>query len=180
MKYKEFYKEIREVIELVYEIDTEYQLRHKKIMTLIEKIDRSQNKKHDNFRYSYLPKTLPFSEAVAYAVVTTTKRFINENKYYQEQLKELPKGSYIGYWTTVKKAIFYTENRQSLGQYVVPKKGLIIFQNKPIKIIEKNDIRQRRSDSKYHDFIEVGEIEIDDEKLPKKVFRRKQDNNITN
>jgi hypothetical protein len=178
MKYRDFYDEIREIFQTIYARDdiykiiTEYQPQHNQILSLIEEIDKSQGKQHDNFRHRYLPKTLSFPETITHAVVTTTSRFVNENSKYKKELEELPKGSYIGYWTIVKKAIFYTKDKQSLGQFVVPKKGLLIPQVSQIEVIEKESIRQRRSDSKYHNLVEVDEIEIDDEVLPKKVWRK--------
>jgi len=174
MTYRKFYEEIYEIIKAVkpYGIFNQYIPMHNTIIALIDEIDQAQGKKHDNFRNRYLPKTLSLPEAVAYATVTTSKRFINENNKYEKELKELPKGSLIGYWTTVKKVIFYTKDRRSLGQFVLPKKGLIIFQGEEIEVIEKKSIRQKRSDSKYHDLIEVGKIEVEGEILSKKIWRR--------
>ena len=179
-RYRDFYEAVRDILDTInlYEIYTEYQPKHLEILELIEEIDKAQGKYHDNFRHKFLPKNLTFSEAVTHAVVTTNKRFINENSKYEEALKELPKGSFIGYYTTVKKAIFYTEDRRSLGQFVVPKKGLLIPQKKEIEIIEKESIRQRRSDSKYHDLKLIDEIKIKGEPLKKKVFRKKEPDNI--
>jgi len=176
MTYRKFYEEIYEIIKAVkrYGIFNQYRPIHNTIIALIDEIDQAQGKKHDNFRHRYLPKTLSLPEAVAYATVTTSKRFINENNKYEEELKRLPKGSFIGYWTTVKKVIFYTEDQRSLGQFVLPKKGLIIFQDEEIEVIEKESIRQKRSDSKYHDLNEVGKIKVEGEILPKKVWRREE------
>jgi len=174
MTYREFYEKIEDIIEVSrrYGIFTEYNDQHRRIIALIEEIEADKKKPHPNFRHSYLPKRLDFAEPVEYAVLTTYRRFINENDRYPKARESLPPDAYIGYWTTVKKAILYTANHRSLGQFGIPKKGVIVFQSNGIKIIEKPfSPRQMRSDSKYHDLVEVGRVEVEGQIFRPKVWR---------
>jgi len=169
MTYAQFYDQIAEILENreLYWIGNTYEHWHIKAEQLIEEIEKSKNKQHDNFRYKYLPKQLDLNETVAVAVVSDYRRFIDETKKYQEKLKELKidlkKGQYIGYWTNVCKAILYTKDRKSLGQFVVPKKGLYIPQQEQIEIHENDAIRQRRSDAKYANLKLIDKIIIGNE-----------------
>ncbi len=171
MTFRQFYEQVEAIPKPEYKIYTRYTAEHEKIIYLIDKLEAKQKKNLDNLRYKYLPKKLDFDAEVTTAVMTEYMRFINENEKYKKELEKLPEGSFIGYWTTVRKAIFYTKDRRSLRQFVIPKKGLLIPQEKEIEVIKKNDIRQRRSDCKYRNLGEVGVVQVEGEVLPKKLFR---------
>ena len=183
MTYREFYKEIAYwefggAFNEPYRITTSYTPEQKEVMRLIEQLEQSQKKRFDNFRYRYLPKILTFSEPVTTAVMTENTRFVNENRYYLGELEKAEKkypdyDVYIGYYTSMHRAIFYTEDWRSLGQFGIPKKGVIVPQDGDIEIVYKPPIRQRRSDSKYHDLEVLGSFADPDkpnDKTAKKFF----------
>jgi len=179
MTFREFYAEAREITQhmvrndMLYLINHKYNIHHKSLLELIEELEKAQGKSLDNLRYKYLPKKLDFDCKITTAVVSTNRRFINQNAKYEDQIKQFGKGHFIGYWTTVKKVMFYDMDQRSLGQFGIPKKGVLIEQEQEIEVIENQSIRQKRSDAKYDDLVFVREIKIEGEILPKQVWKHK-------
>ena len=171
MTFRKFYEELKDIdIETEYKIYIKYTQQHQQLISLISELEASQNQNLDNLRQKYLPKKLTFDTVIKTAVISKNTRFINQSKIYKKVLKEYDKNHFIGYYTTNVTVKFYDEKDQSKKQYSLPKKGILIAQNKDIKIIENNSKRQKRSDTKYKDLKYLGDIEIENTYLIKKLY----------
>jgi len=162
MKTSEFYSRINELIEArdAYIVRNKYNDVDVQIKSFIEEFELSINKKRPNYHYKFLPKILEFKEEVITVVASSNRRFVNQAKRAKELGISLNKNEYLGYFTTDHKAIFYTEDNRSLGQFSIPSKGVLIKQNSEILMIEKSAIRQKRSNQKYENLVALREVEI--------------------
>ena len=177
MKTSDFYKKINDLLESreTYIVRNCYSDIDIKIKKTIEDLELSINKKRPNYYFKFLPKILEFDEEVVTVVTSKNRRFINQNKKAKELEIELKENEYLGYFTTDNKAIFYTKDNRSLGQFSIPSKGILIKQNTQIKMIESTSIRQKRSNQKY------GNLEISEKILIDNIQRiiYKKVSNIT-
>jgi len=173
MKTSEFYTQINDLLESreSYIVRNNYTDIDIKIKALIEDLEVSIKKKRPNYYAKYLPKILEFNDEVVTVVTSKNRRFINQNEKAKELNIKLKENEYLGYFTTDHKAIFYTKDNYSLGQFSIPQKGILVKQDTQIKMVESVSIRQKRSDTKYKDFEVSEEILIDN--IKRIIYKKK-------
>ena len=171
MTFRKFYEEIKNInTDTDYQIYTKYTQQHNNIINSILQLESSQEKDLDNLKKKYLPKELSFDTTIKTAVISENKRFINESANYKKELKEYDKNHYIGYYTTNVTVIFYDEKDQSKGQFSLPKKGIVILQDKDIEVVKNTSIRQKRSDTIFKKLKYIGDIEIENTYIIKRLY----------
>jgi len=173
MKISEFYTQINDLLESreSYIVRNNYTDIDLKIKALIEELEVSIKVKRPNYYAKYLPKILEFNEEILRVVTSKNRRFINQNEKAKELNIKLKENEYLGYFTTDHKAIFYTKDNYSLGQFSIPSKGILIKQSTQIEMIESTSIRQKRSNQKYDNFEVSEEILIDN--IKRIIYKKK-------
>lgn len=97
------------------------------------------------------PKIVHLERTVSLVVVSENDRFISRDSILSNSEKEeiRERGLVAGFWTRQVRIRVYSEDNECIGQFYVPKSGIVIEQKKEFGIEVARRPRRSRSDSLF-------------------------------